>query len=121
LWADIGKASETSRTVFKTLGDSEMSHEPFEIIDDDKAYLAWTAENPGAFVINKWKGKSAKYLVLHRAKCPSITSHTKMARPGGFTERHYSKVCGMTVTALVQWLELRQLRITCECSKCRPK
>jgi len=77
-----------------------MTQDPFEIIDNDKAYLAWAAGHPDGFVINKGKGESSDYLILHRAKCPSITNYTKMAKPGAFTERDYSKVCGLTIATL---------------------
>ncbi|MFG0319183.1 MAG: hypothetical protein ACF8XB_18055 [Planctomycetota bacterium JB042] len=72
--------------------------------DDDAAYLDWIARNQDGFVLNMQRSPRANYLVLHRATCRTIQEHTAMARPGGFTERDYIKVCGSR-PALSEWAE----------------
>lgn len=72
---------------------------------DDKSYLTWLhAHKEDGFVLNRRRGKSDSYLVLHRANrdgasC-NISNYNKMARPGAFTERKYIKVCSTTIESL---------------------
>lgn len=75
-----------------------------EVFDDrDAPYLSWLHEHPGGFVLNRRRGKSDGYLVLHRAGCGKIQSYNIMARPGGFTGRAYIKICADTVAELQQY------------------
>ena len=64
-----------------------------EFTDNDVEYLDWLATHQDGFVINSPRGFSPSYMVLHRASCGRISNYTKMARPGGFTERDYVKIC----------------------------
>lgn len=78
-----------------------MSTAGTEIFDDgDGPYLAWLHGHPGGHVLTRRRGRSDDYLVLHRATCERIRTYTRMARPGGFTERRYIKVCSDSLAAL---------------------
>jgi hypothetical protein len=41
--------------------------------DDDQSYLAWIAAHPRGYVLNIRHEPDPKYVVLHRATCPSIS------------------------------------------------
>lgn len=72
-----------------------------EVFDGgDGPYLAWVQQHPQGFVLNRRRGTSRNYLVLHRSACAKIRTYTQMARPEGFTGRSYIKVCAPTVEAL---------------------
>jgi hypothetical protein len=76
--------------------DSDM-----EIFNDhDDPYLDWLRENPRGYVLNRRRGKSDNYLVLHTATCKKIKEYTGSARPGGFTSREYIKVCSNDIKEL---------------------
>ena len=64
------------------------------IKDDDTKYLEWCKRHPDGYVANTRRTVSSSYLVLHKASCPSILNYLHMEKkPGGFTERGYTKVC----------------------------
>jgi hypothetical protein len=71
--------------------------------DDDKQYQAWAETHPHGFVINTDRRINRKYLSLHKATCRMIRNYTRMARPGGFTERAYIKICSEDLETLRQW------------------
>jgi hypothetical protein len=78
-----------------------MSTPAFKVFDGhDKLYKAWLQDHPAAYVLNRRRGNSDNYLVLHRASCGKIGNYTQMARPGGFTERSYIKICSDSLDAL---------------------
>jgi hypothetical protein len=60
-------------------------------VDDDPGYLDWLARHPDGFVINTGRTPTAAYLMLHRARCGTITG--RPARGTTFTG-DYAKVCG---------------------------
>lgn len=72
--------------------------------DGDGAYLQWLTQHPHGFVLNTARSSSPGYMVLHRAVCPSISTYTHNARPGGFTERDYIKVCSADIEQLRVWV-----------------
>lgn len=74
-----------------------------EFDDDEAGYLDWLSRNPQGFVINTPRGRPTNYMVLHRATCRSISQYNRMARPGGFTERDYIKICAPDVAGLQDW------------------
>ncbi len=75
-----------------------------EIFDsDDKSYFAWLSAHPRGFVVNTTRGRSPKYMVLHRASCYSIAQPNPRAEPGGFMERDYIKVCADDIRSLRVW------------------
>jgi hypothetical protein len=62
-----------------------------QFVDDDPGYLDWVARHPDGFVINTGRAPTASYLMLHRARCGTITG--RPARGTTFTG-DYAKVCG---------------------------
>ena len=92
--------------------------------NDDSAYLDWLAAHPDGFVVNTRRPLSADYLVLHRATCHTVRSYPGMAaRPGGFTERQYQKLCADSVEALRRALSAHTRRpgiFSGRCPICAP-
>ena len=77
-----------------------MINDKVEVFDgDDRIYLSWVVEHPNGFVLNRRRGSSHDYLVLHRADCRLINQSDSVAL-GGFTERAYVKVCSESLGAL---------------------
>lgn len=60
-------------------------------VDDDPGYLDWVARHPDGFVLNTGRTPAPSYLMLHRARCGTITG--RPARGTTFTG-DYTKVCG---------------------------
>ena len=69
-----------------------------EFLDDDVGYLSWIATNPDGFVLNVRRVADPAYVVLHRARCGSISTDKRV--PGAYTERDYRKVCATNLTEL---------------------
>ena len=69
-----------------------------KFLDDDDGYLSWIAANPDGFVLNVPRMAHPGYVVLHRARCGSIS--TDKREPGAHTRRDYRKVCATNVTEL---------------------
>lgn len=76
--------------------------------NDAGLYLAWLREHPDGYMLNRRRGKSDNYLVLHRAGCQRVQDYNAMARPGGFTARGYIKVCSDSLAELQQWRSFGQ-------------
>lgn len=90
---------------------------------DDHLYLQWLASHPGGFVLNRRRGRSDDYLVLHRASCRLIGEAVGMAA-GGFTERSYVKVCSDQLEELCRHaVAVRRMEaaFTAKCSRCLGK
>lgn len=89
-----------------------------QFVDNDVAYLAWMDEHPEGYVVNTTKRSNPKYLVLHRAGCPHIRSHSN---PNAFTGMGYMKVCGSDQGDLLLWVKQRGAPgFTKRCSTCDP-
>lgn len=58
---------------------------------DDAAYFRWLKEAPNGYVLNLRRGPSSSYIILHRARCPTIANRSQV--PGAYTERKYRKIC----------------------------
>ncbi len=65
----------------------------------DADYLAWLEGHSHGYVINRYSGGSAGYLVLHRATCAALRKR-RSDEPGEFTERTYTKVCAESIESL---------------------
>ena len=65
---------------------------------DDLSCLAWTVAHPDGYVLNVRRVADSGYVILHRARCASISN--KRQAPDAFTGRNYRKVCALTVTEL---------------------
>lgn len=91
---------------------------------DDPKYLAWIAEHADGFVLNTRRLiPRPGYMALHRATCRTIGTLTGDARPGGFTERTYRKVCATTPSELSRWVRDHGRpdgSFSKRCSVCRP-
>lgn len=92
---------------------------------DDRAYLDWLAGNPDGYVINRRRGESLDYLVLHRSQCRSISHYASNAHSEAFTGGAYLKVCAHDIQSLSDYTQTELGRqgggFTGECSICRPR
>jgi len=68
--------------------------------NNDGEYFGWLTANPDGFIVNTRRCLPLDYMILHRASCPSIREYKGGAKPGGFTERNYIKVCSNMVNDL---------------------
>lgn len=89
---------------------------------DDNAYQDWLANHPEGFVLTMLRSRPPDKMYLHNSTCYKISSYNRMARPGGFSERAYIKVCARAVGILRDWVRENGRRGTFsgECSACRP-
>lgn len=68
---------------------------------DDSGYIRWLKKHPSGYVVNIRSRLDPGYVVLHRAVCSSISQYPTMDRnPGGFTERSYQKICGLSISEI---------------------
>lgn len=88
---------------------------------DDEAYLAWLLQNPDGFVVNSRRNTfDPDYLVLHKAKCRTISHQFD---DGRYTERNYVKICASRREDLRDYLSRKTGRdrgFSKACSKCSP-
>ena len=96
-----------------------------EVFDDrDAPYLDWLQKHPDGYVLNRRRGSSDNYLVLHRTACNKIRNYTQMARPGGFTGRGYIKVCSNDIESLHRYARTKGGRpdgsFSSKCRSCSP-
>ena len=87
---------------------------------DDAAYHDWLDRNPAGYVVNVRRTFSAKYVVLHRASCASISASRKA---GAYTERGYRKLCSRTDAAVLEaptCCGRASGRFTSWCGQCKP-
>lgn len=99
--------------------------EKFEVFDGgDEPYLTWLRDHPDGYVLNRRRGTSEGYLVLHRSKCRKIQDYNNMARPGGFAGRKYIKVCAKTIAELKEYARTKGGRpdgsFSGKCHTCSP-
>ena len=94
-----------------------------EFREDDSSYLHWLTDNPDGLVLNTRRRDDPTYMVLHRARCRSISRYASNARHGAFTEPAYVKVCAGNLDELRKWVG-RNGRpdggFSGECGLCRP-
>jgi hypothetical protein len=89
--------------------------------DDDQSYLAWIAAHPRGYVLNIRHEPDPKYVVLHRATCPSISIDRHAE--GAFTARSYRKYYAESVEALVTIAQLQGRAdgsFSKRCGLCKP-
>jgi hypothetical protein len=70
-----------------------------EFRDNDPGYLDWITRYPDGFVLNVRQKPDYKYVVLHSAKCPTISSRAQVT--GAYTSRGYRKYCAEDMGDLV--------------------
>lgn len=90
---------------------------------NERGYFRWLGKYPHGYVLNTARGPSPRWMVLHRAACPTIKTYRGAARPGGFTERETVKVCAAEIDALEAWLKTREAEAVLlrECGFCKPR
>jgi hypothetical protein len=69
-----------------------------EFSNDDTGYIAWVTANPDGFVLNVQRNANPNCVILHRARCGSISSGKRAA--GAYTAREYRKICAGNVAEL---------------------
>ena len=84
-----------------------------EFMDDDNGYIAWLAEHPDGCVLNCGRPPQRSYLVLHRAKCGTISG-----TPGRLWTVTYQKVCAETLKEIEAWT--RPIGSPTCCGICKP-
>lgn len=92
---------------------------------DDSAYLNWLVGHPEGYVLNRRRGESMEYMVLHRSRCRSISAYAVRTHPEAFTGRAYLKVCASDISSLSEYVRVEGGRqdgsFSSECSLCRPR
>src|SRR5688572_10877088 len=77
---------------------TRIGMKPLMFDSDDRHYLLWAERHPDGYVVNLRRQRDASYVVLHRATCRSVHRYAGIdANPGGFTERGYRKLCGISL------------------------
>ena len=69
-------------------------------VHDDDGFEAWRDANPKGFVLNSEIPPSANFLVLHRADCHFLATHTKGDQEHWTT---YAKHCSLDRGAILAW------------------
>jgi hypothetical protein len=76
----------------------------------DVEYLQRCDSHPTGCAVNTERGVNRNHLVLHVAGCPHTRNYGGTARPGGFTERQYIKICSTDLDELREWAQGRSGR-----------
>ncbi len=86
-----------------------------DFIDKDAEFLAWIESNPDGYLLNTYRKPSPKYLVLHRATCPSFKRNC-----GEYWTKTYRKICATDPNALHSWArrEMSLHAIPTPCKRC---
>lgn len=94
-----------------------------EIFDnDDNKYLNWMASNPTYFVVNALRSLNSNYLVLHKSKCPHISTTSRLKK-GAYTERTFVKIGSDDLNQLKNWFSEKSKNFNGnfdECKTCNP-
>jgi hypothetical protein len=96
---------------------------PVKFDNNDQRYLDWLSAHRKGYVVNKLRGSSPHYMLLHRATCHWINKLKPPALPGGFTERGYVKICADSVDELRQWCKQHGSAngsFSSRCQVCKP-
>lgn len=70
----------------------------------DDSYQDWLLRHTEGYVLNTRRALDPSYMVLHRARCRSITAPTRSTSPHPFTGSGYVKICATTVDELRDWV-----------------
>lgn len=68
--------------------------------DDDAGFVAWIKSNQDGYLLNTYRNPSPKYVVLHRATCPSFKRNQ-----GEHWTKSYLKICATDPNELCSWME----------------
>ncbi|PCI97517.1 MAG: hypothetical protein COB14_08925 [Alphaproteobacteria bacterium] len=94
-----------------------------EFKDNDEKYFKWLSQHPSAYVINTRRVIDAEYMVLHKSTCFHISTYSKRASSGAFTENLYINICSSSMKSLSLWAENNGRKdgsFSKECSLCHP-
>jgi len=90
---------------------------PLIFRNDEEGYRKWYQDNPDGFVINTFSRISVKYMVLHQAKCSTISDVSQI-----YTSNGYIKICSRNPTELLDWIrEQGGQGPSNYCGTCNPK
>ncbi|MDQ2861011.1 MAG: hypothetical protein M3T55_09875 [Pseudomonadota bacterium] len=90
---------------------------------NDESYLRWLSDHPNGFVLNTRKEPAPRYMVLHSARCTTISLAGAPYRESGYTERAYRKICSNEISNLRTWVRCHGRldgSFSKECRKCTP-
>ena len=86
-------------------------------IDDDHGYVEWNRTHFHGFVLNSYRQPTARYLMVHRAHCRTITG----TPANGRTWTHDPiKVCADSLAELDGWAVDRTGAQPTRCDTCTP-
>ena len=86
----------------------------------DLSYQQWRRDHPQGWVLNSRRFIDPGYMVLHRARCHSISRPAGNTHADPFTGRGYVKVCADDVEALRSWIASNGgANFSNCCSRCR--
>jgi hypothetical protein len=88
-------------------------------LDEDRAYLNWTAHHRAGFVLDCLRHPIKAHLVLHRATCPEI-KHAASKRTHWTTGKHM-KACSLDVEQLKAWSSDQAGHEPNDCPQCTPQ
>src|SRR5438105_626462 len=67
--------------------------------DSEDDYLNWIAHHPEGFVVNTYRNPHPGYLMLHSARCGTISTPNRH----NYTTTEFIKVCSLSVGSLSDW------------------
>jgi hypothetical protein len=70
------------------------------IVDNDREFRNWIAQNPDGYVLNANRKPRERYLVLHTARCPEWQTESTL------TEGSYSKIVASSEEDIRDWMAL---------------
>ena len=85
---------------------------------EDAAYQQWIDTHQDGFVVNCYRNLNPAYLMLHRARCGTISGQP--ARGNTWTTGEFVKVCSVDVEALERWARREANGTLKPCGLCRP-
>ena len=83
--------------------------------DAESEYLEWLAAHPEGYVLNSERHPKPNNLVLHRARCKSISTTWS-----NYTTRDYIKTCSESRDQLAQWARSADGGHPRDCALCKP-
>jgi len=84
-------------------------------VDDDDGYESWLGANPSGYVINAERQPRPKYLMLHRATCPTISGTPAHGRSW---TKDYLKYCAASREDAAGWCQSTVGRGPKPCGRC---
>lgn len=83
--------------------------------DAESNYLQWLADHPEGYVLNSERRPRSSNLVLHRARCKSISTSWS-----NYTTRQYIKTCSDSRDELSAWASREVGGLPRDCTLCKP-